>query len=100
MKSINKSKNVLSCRGYLKRNSTISTYVLSRDLHIFPIAGFCTSMQIKCFCKWINLNCIIKNLIKHISVLRKYFWAKESRTLYKKIKKRNIIKFSDVIEIY
>ncbi len=100
MKSINKSKNVLSCRGYLKRNSTISTYVLSRDLHIFPIAGFFTSMQIKCFCKWINLNCIIKNLIKHISVLRKYFWAKESRTLYKKIKKRNIIKFSDVIEIY
>ena len=48
---INKSKNVLSCRGYIKRNSTISTYALSRDLHIFPIAGFCTSMQVKCFCK-------------------------------------------------
>ena len=32
--------------------------------------------------------------------MHKYFWTKESRTLYKKIKKRNIIKFSDVIEIY
>ena len=87
MKSINKSKNVLSCRGYIKRNSTINTYALSRDLHIFPIAGFCTSMQIKCFCKWINSNCIIKNLIKHIPVMRKYSWAKNLVLFTKKSRK-------------
>ena len=32
--------------------------------------------------------------------MRKYSWAKESHTLYKKIQKRNIKKFSDVIEMY
>jgi len=42
------------CKNYTKRNSTVSVYVLSRNLHVFPIAGFCASLQIKCFCKWRN----------------------------------------------
>jgi len=36
---------------YIRHNSTMSTYALSRDLSIPPIVGICTALQIKSFCK-------------------------------------------------
>ncbi|KAG4094391.1 hypothetical protein H8356DRAFT_1333391 [Neocallimastix lanati (nom. inval.)] len=51
----------------LRRNSSVSVYALPLDLQVFSIAGFCASLQIKCFCKWRNSKCIIKDLINHIS---------------------------------
>jgi len=39
----------------------VSVYAISRDLQVFPMAGFCASFQIKCFCKWRNSKCIIKD---------------------------------------
>ena len=44
----------------------MSTYALSRDLSIPPIAGICTALQIKSFAKWSKSYCIIKDLIKSI----------------------------------
>jgi len=41
-------------KSYFKRNSTVSVYALYRNLQVFPIDGFCASLQIKCFCKWRN----------------------------------------------
>lgn len=34
------------------RNPTMSTYALSRDFQIPPIAGVCAARQVKCFIKW------------------------------------------------
>ena len=65
----------------------MSTYALSQDLSISPIAGVCAALQIKSFAKWSKSNCIIKDLIKSIPKMHYYSWTKESRTLYKKIKK-------------
>jgi len=39
----------------------MSTYALSRDLRIPPIAGICTALQIKSFAKWSKSNYIIKD---------------------------------------
>ena len=36
---------------YIRHNSTMSTYALSRDLTIPHIAGICAAIQIKFFCK-------------------------------------------------
>jgi len=83
-----------------KRNSTISVYALSRDFQVLPIAGFCTSLQIKYFCKWRNSKCIIKDIISYIPSMPCYSWSKKSLVLYKKIKKKNITKFKDIIESY
>ena len=69
---------------YIRHNSTISTYALSRDLSIPPIAGVCAALQIKAFAKWSTSNCIIKDLIKSIPKMPYYSRTKESRTLYKK----------------
>jgi len=51
---------------YIRHNSTMSTYALSWDLSIPPIAGICAALQIKSFAKWSKSNCIINNLIKSI----------------------------------
>ena len=64
----------------------MSTYDLSRDLSIPPIAGIYAALQIKSFAKWSKSNCIIKDLIKFIPKMPYYFWTKESRTLYKESK--------------
>ena len=72
---------------YIRHNSTMSTYALSPDLSIPPIAGDCEADQIKSFAKWSKSNCIIKDLIKSIPKLSYYSWTKESRTLYKKNQK-------------
>jgi len=37
---------------YIRHNSTMSTYALSRDLSIPPITGICAALQIKSFAKW------------------------------------------------
>ncbi|KAG4087642.1 hypothetical protein H8356DRAFT_1433559 [Neocallimastix lanati (nom. inval.)] len=71
---------------YIRHNSTMSTYDLSRDLSIPPIAGIYAALQIKSFAKWSKSNCIIKDLIKFIPKMPYYFWTKESRTLYKESK--------------
>jgi hypothetical protein len=65
----------------------MSTYALSRDLGIPPIAGVYTTLQVESLAKWSKSNCIIKDLIKYILIMSYYSWTKESRTLYKKIKK-------------
>ncbi|KAG4083250.1 hypothetical protein H8356DRAFT_1382087 [Neocallimastix lanati (nom. inval.)] len=59
---------------YIRHNSTISTYALSRDLSIPPIAGVCAALQIKAFAKW--KHCI------------------------KKIKKYKYEKYDDILERY
>jgi len=85
---------------YIRHNSTMSTYALSRDLSIPPIAGICATLQIKSFTKWSKSNCIIKDLIKSIPKMPYYFWTKESITLYKKIKKYKCEKYDDILERY
>ncbi|KAG4108017.1 pyridoxal phosphate-dependent transferase [Neocallimastix lanati (nom. inval.)] len=85
---------------YIRYNSTMSTYALSRDLSIPPIAGVCAALQIKSFAKWSKSNCIIKDLIKSIPKMPYYSWTKESRTLYKKIKKYKCEKYDDILERY
>ena len=75
---------------YIRHNSTMSTYALSRDLSIPPIAGVCAELQIKSFAKWSKSNCIIKDIIKSIPKMHHYSWTKESRTLYKKSKNINV----------
>ena len=50
----------------------MSTYALSRNLSIPPIAGICTALQIKSFTKWSKSNCIIKDLIKSIPKMPYY----------------------------
>jgi len=78
----------------------VSVYAISRDLQVFPMAGFCASFQIKCFCKWRNSKCIIKDLINHIPFIPRYSWSKKSQVLRNKIKKKNITKFKYFIESY
>jgi len=51
---------------YIRHNSTMNTYALSRDLSIPPIASIFAALQIKSFAKWSKSNCIIKDLIKSI----------------------------------
>ena len=77
---------------YIRHNSTMSTYALSRDLSIPPITGICAALQIKSFAKWSKSNCIINDLIKSN--------PKESRTLHKKIKKYKCVKYDDILERY
>jgi len=50
--------------------------------------------------KWSKSNCIIKDLIKSIPKMPNYSWTKESRTLYKKIKKYKCEKYDDILERY
>ena len=47
----------------------MSTYDLSRDLSIPPIAGIYAALQIKSFAKWSKSYCILKDLIKSIILL-------------------------------
>ncbi|OUM66093.1 hypothetical protein PIROE2DRAFT_6805 [Piromyces sp. E2] len=74
---------------YLRHNPTMSTYVISRDLEIPPIAGTCAPLQVKCFVKWRKSNCIIKDLIKYIPSLSHHSWTKESNILRNKLRKAN-----------
>ena len=82
----------------------MSTYTLSRDLSIPPIAGMSAQPyrlnHFKSFAKWSKSNCIIKDLIKSIPKMPYYSWTKESRTLYKKIKKYKSEKYDDILERY
>jgi len=69
----------------------------------FLIAGFCASFHIKCFCKWRNFKCIIKDLINYIPSMPRYSWSKifiGALKKKKKLRKKNITKFKDVIESY
>ncbi|KAG4098849.1 hypothetical protein H8356DRAFT_1424405 [Neocallimastix lanati (nom. inval.)] len=52
---------------YIRHNSTMSTYALSRDLSIPPIAGVCTTLQIKPLAKWSNSNYIINEQLLNSS---------------------------------
>ena len=83
-----------------ERNSYMSLYALSRDLKIPPLAGICAAQQIKCFIKWRKSNCIIKDLIRNIPKLSHYSWTKESRSLHKKLKKKNIKNTDEIKEEY
>ena len=82
------------------RNSYISLYALSRDLFFPPLAGVCAAQQVKCFIKWKKSNCIIKDLINHIPTMSHYSWAKESRSLRKKLIKKNIKDSKGIKEEY
>ena len=74
----------------------MSTYTLSRDLSIPPIAGMSAQPyrlnHFKSFAKWSKSNCIIKDLFKSIPKMSYYSWTKESRTLYKKNQKNINVK--------
>ncbi|OUM56917.1 hypothetical protein PIROE2DRAFT_18265 [Piromyces sp. E2] len=76
-------------KAFHERNSYISLYALSRDLIIPPLAGICATQQIKCFIKWRNSNCIIRDLVRDIPTI-----------LYKKLKKNNIKKTNEINEHY
>jgi len=62
---------------YFRYNPTMSTYSISRDLEIPPIAGTCAVLQVKCFVKWRKSNYIIKDLIKFILILSHHSSTKE-----------------------
>ncbi len=81
-------------------NSYISLYALTRDLQIPPLAATCAAQQIKCFKKWKSSNCIIKDLIKFIPPMSHYSWTKESKSLSKKLVKRNLKNVKEVKEDY
>jgi len=83
--SIEKKKK---CKSYFKRNSTVSVYTLSRDFLVFPIAGFCASLQITCFCKWRNSKCLIKDLINYILPCHVIFGRKNHWCSTRKLRKR------------
>jgi len=68
-KQINNPNNKID---KLKHNSTMSIYAISKDLEIPPIAGTCAALQVKCFCKWENSNCLIKKLVKFIPPMSYY----------------------------
>ncbi|OUM69375.1 hypothetical protein PIROE2DRAFT_2672 [Piromyces sp. E2] len=81
----------------------MSTYAISRDLEIPPIAGTCAALQAKCFVKWRKSNCIIKDFIKYILSLFHHSWTKESNILRNKLRKdikshywKNILKFQGI----
>jgi len=73
--------------GLRKRSSFISLYSVSKDLNIPPLSAKCAIAQDKCFKRWADSNCIISKLVTIIPKMRKYTWAKESRTLSKKLSK-------------
>jgi len=99
--SFSKNSNLNSDKIVSRRqNPTMSTYALSRDLDIPPISGICAALQVKSFAKWSKSNCIIKDLIKYIPKMPYYPWTKESRTLYKKVRKYNCVKYEDIKEYY
>ena len=52
------------------------------------------------FIKWRKSNCIIKDLIRNIPKLSHYSWTKESRSLHKKLKKKNIKNTDEIKEEY
>ncbi|OUM65571.1 hypothetical protein PIROE2DRAFT_7413 [Piromyces sp. E2] len=56
-------------KAFHESNSYISLYALSRDLIIPPLAGICATQQIKCFIKWRNSNCIIRDLVRDIPTI-------------------------------
>jgi len=78
----------------------MSTYAISRDLEIPPIAGTCAALQVKCFVKWRKSNCIIKDLIKFIPVLSHHSWTKESNILRKKLLKNHCNDSKSIKEFY
>jgi len=57
---------------YIRHNSTMSIYALSRDLSIPAIAGICAALHIKSFAKWNKSICIIKDIIKSIPKMSYY----------------------------
>jgi len=82
------------------KNSYISMYALTRDLRIPPLAAICAAQQVKCYKKWKSSNCIIKSLIKFIPPMSHYSWTKESKSLNKKLTKRNLKNVKEVKEDY
>jgi len=75
--------------GLQKAKSFINVYSISKDLNSPPLSAKCTLSQVKCFNKWKDSNCIISYLVNNITKSRKYTWTKESRTLKRKLKKRD-----------
>ena len=49
----------------------------------------CALSEVKCFDKWKDSNYIISYLVNNIPKSRKYTWTKESRTLKRKLEKRD-----------
>jgi len=75
-------------------------YFIVYFLKIPSLAGICAVQQSKCFIKWRKSNCIIKDLIRDIPKLSHYSWTKESRSLHKKPKKKNIKNTDEIKEEY
>ena len=75
--------------GLQKAKSFIKVYSISKDLNITPLSAKWALSQVKCFDKWKDSNCIISYLVNNIPKSRKYTWTKESRTLKRKLEKRD-----------
>jgi len=54
------------------------------------LSAKCALSQVKCLDKWNDSNCIISYLVNNIPKSRKYTWTKESRTLKRKLEKRDM----------
>ncbi|OUM67183.1 hypothetical protein PIROE2DRAFT_5451 [Piromyces sp. E2] len=67
-------------KAFHEHNSYISLYALSRDLIISSLAGI--------------------YLVRDIPTMSHYSWTKESKSLYKKLKKNNIKKINEINEHY
>jgi len=68
MKSIKKKRMFYHVKVTLKE--ILPLVVISRNFHIFSIAGFCTAVQSKSFCKLINYNNILlKIFVLFINIL-------------------------------
>jgi hypothetical protein len=80
----------------------VSVYKVSRDFQVFSNCWLLVLLfKKKCFYKWRNSKCIIKDLINHIPSCHAILSRKEiTGTLQEKLRKRNITKFKDVIESY
>jgi len=63
---------------FLKKNSFISLYNISKDLNIPPMSTKCALTLCKCYTKWENSKCIIGKLIEFKVNKGKYPWTIQS----------------------
>jgi len=73
--------------GHKNVNANTCTYTITCEFWFTPLSALCAIAQIRCFNKWKDSSCIIKELITNIPSMPHYYtWSKESRTLDKKLK--------------
>jgi len=72
--------------GYKNTNVNTCTYTITSEFWLAPLSALCAIAQIRCFKKWKDSSCIIKDLTTNIPSMPYYYtWTKESRTLTRKL---------------